>query len=81
MATEITTEWNSKYDTNPHAKLVEFRYVVDVLAVHVTNAHLRGSDITGYFEGADISTPFDSYADRQRVQVKAGWFGMKPKSS
>ena len=81
MATEITTEWNSKYDTNPYAKPVELRYVVDVLAVHVTNAHLRGSDISGVFEVADVPKPFDSYADKPRVQVKVGWFGMKPKTS
>ena len=81
MATEITTEWNSKYDTNPYAKPVELRYVVDVLAVRVTNAHLRGSDISGFFEVADVPKPFDSYADKPRVQVKVGWFGMKPKTT
>ncbi|MEY4566322.1 MAG: hypothetical protein RLY14_1292 [Planctomycetota bacterium] len=81
MVTEITTEWNSKYDTNLNAVPVEHRQVMDVLVVHVTNAHLRGSDFSGYFEVADVPTPFDSYADKQRVQVKVGWFGMKPKSS
>jgi hypothetical protein len=81
MVTEITTDWNSKYDTNAHAVPVEHRHVVDVLAVHVTNAHLRGSDFSGYFEVADVPKPFDSYADKQRVQVKVGWFGMKPKTT
>ena len=81
MATVITTEWNEKYNTNPHAQPVELRSVVDVLAVHVTDAHLRGSDFSGYFEVADVPKPFDSYADKQRVQVKVGWFGMKPKTT
>ena len=78
MASVITDEWDPKYNTNPRAIPVEFRHVVDVLAVRVVNARLRGSDLSGYFEVADVPKPFDSYADKQRVQVKVGWFGMKP---
>lgn len=81
MVMEITSVWNSKYDTNTNAAPVEYRLVVDVLAVRVTNAHLRGSDISGFFEVADVPKPFDSYADKPRVQVKVGWFGMKPKTT
>ncbi len=81
MVTEITTEWDDKYNKHPSVQPVEHRYVVDVLAVRVEKAHLRGSDFDGVFEVADVPKPFDSYADKPRVQVKVGWFGMKPKTT
>ena len=81
MVTEITTEWDDKYNKHPSAQPIEHRYVVDVLAVRVQKAHLRGSDFDGVFEVADVPKPFDSYADKPRVQVKVGWFGMKPKTT
>lgn len=81
MVTEITTEWDDKYNKHTNAEPVEHRYVVDVLAVRVQKAHLRGSDFDGVFEVADVPKPFDSYADKPRVQVKVGWFGMKPKTT
>jgi len=82
MLTEITTEWNHKYDTHPSAKPdVQLRQVVDVLAIRITNGHLRGSDFDGVFEVAETSDPFDVFAGKQRVEVKVGWFGMKPKTT
>lgn len=81
MVTEITTEWDEKFNKNASAQPVEHRYVVDVLAVRVQKAHLRGSDFDGVLEVADVPKPFDSYADKPRVQVKVGWFGMKPKTT
>ena len=30
---------------------------------------------------ADVPKPFDSFAYKQRLQVKVGWLGIKPRSS
>lgn len=82
MLIEISNEWNHKYDTYPSAKPdVQLRHVVDVLAIRITNGHLRGSDFDGVFEVAEVPRPFDLYAGKHRVEVKVGWFGMKPKST
>ncbi len=82
MLTEITTEWNERYNTHLAAKPeAHLRHVVDVLAIRITNGHLRGSDFDGVFELADVPKPFDVYAGKHRVEVKVGWFGMKPKST
>ena len=82
MLTDITTEWNNKFDTHPSAKPDgKLRHVVDVLAIRITNGHLRGSNFDGIFELADVPKPFDVFAGKHRVEVKVGWFGMKPKSA
>lgn len=81
MVTEITSEWEKKYDTNARAQPSELRIVDSGLVVRVQKAHLRGSDINGVFEVADVSKPFSIHEGMLRVEVKAGWFGMKPKTS
>ena len=82
MLVDITTEWNHRYDQNNNAKPnTKGRYVVDVLAIRIKNGHLRGSNFDGIFELADIPKPFDIRSAELRVQVKVGWFGMKPKTS
>ena len=83
MLIDITTEWNHKYDTHASAKPEpgQERRVEDVLAIRITNGHLRGSDFDGVFELADIPKPFDVFSGKHRVEVKVGWFGMKPKGT
>ena len=81
MVTEITSEWDDKYNRNENAQPVEYRHVVDVLAVRVQSAHLRGSDFSGVFEVAEVPKPFDVFDGKHRIQVKVGWFGMKPKTT
>ena len=82
MLSEITTDWNHKYDTQSGAKPdAQLRHVVDVLAIRITNGRLRGSDFDGVFELADVPKPFGLYAGALRVEVKVGWFGMKPKTT
>ncbi len=82
MLTEITTEWNDRYNTHTGAKPDgQLRDVVNALAIRITNGHLRGSDFDGVFEVADATDPFDVFAGKQRVEVKVGWFGMKPKTT
>lgn len=83
MLIDITEEWNHKYDTHSSAKPEpgQERRVVDVLAIRITNGHLRGSNFDGVFELANVQQPFDVVDSKHRVQVKVGWFGMKPKKS
>jgi len=79
--TEITTEWNHRYDTHKSAVVVEYREVADVLAIRVHSAYLRESDLTDVFEVADSDKPFDIKNGELRVEVKVAWFGMKPKTT
>jgi hypothetical protein len=85
MLTEITTEWNHKYDTHTSAKPEpgQERRAEHVLAIRITNGHLRGSDFDGVFELANVQQPFDNHGKngQLRVEVKVGWFGMKPKTT
>ena len=77
--TQITSDWNRRYDTYTGA--VEYREVANVLAIKVHDAHLRGSDLTDVFEVADSDKPFDIKNGELRVEVKVGWFGMRPKKT
>jgi len=79
--TEITTDWNHRFDTNKSAAVVEYRKVTKALAIRVHAAHLRGSDFTDVFEVADSDRPFGIKKGELTVEVKVGWFGMKPKKS
>jgi hypothetical protein len=82
MLEDITIKWDRKFDNHSNAKPEpEERYVVDVLAIRMKNGHLRGSDFDGVFELADTPKPFDVRSAELRVEVKVGWFGMKPKTS
>ena len=82
MLIEITEEWDDRYNTHAHAQPDgQLRHVVDVLAIRIADGHLRGSDFSGVFEVAEVPQPFDVYDGKHRVQVKVGWFGMKPKTS
>jgi hypothetical protein len=82
MLKEITTEWNDRYNTNPSAQPdAAQRHVVDVLAIRIVDGHLRGSSFDGIFEVADIPQPFSVHTGNLRIEVKVGWFGMKPKTT
>lgn len=82
MLTDITDDWNDRYNTNSNALPDgQLRHVVDVLAIRISDGHLRGSNFSGVFEVADVPQPFDLFDGKHRVQVKVGWFGMKPKTS
>jgi hypothetical protein len=79
--TEIVEEWDKRYDTYKTATAVEYREVSNALVIRVINAQLRGADLTDIFEVADVDQPFDIKESVLRVEVKVGWFGMKPKTT
>jgi hypothetical protein len=81
MTTQITDEWNDRYNTHSNAHPVEHRAVTNALVVKVETAHLRGSDFSGVFEVAAVPKPFSIHDGQLRVQVQVGWFGMKPKTT
>ena len=77
MTSEYNTDWSSVPDTNPNAKPTAYRQVKHVLAVLVHEGFLRGSKFNDcYFEVADSKEPFDTFAGKTRVEVKALWFGI-----
>jgi hypothetical protein len=49
--------------------------------VRIVNGYLRGSTFDGIFEVAEVPQPLSLHAGVLRVEVKVGWFGMKPKTS
>lgn len=78
MPTPINSDWDGIPHTYSSAVPVSSRHAVDVLAIRVTQAHLRGSFFDGVCELADVPQPFDLHAGKLRVQVKVAWFGVKP---
>lgn len=73
-------DWSDVTDTNPHAKVTTFRHVVDVMAICVKDANVRGATVSGWFEVADVENPF-TYEDQSlTVQVKCHWYGLRPRA-
>ena len=81
MPTEITDQWNRKYDIDPNAGPTEHRVVANSLAIRITKGPLRTSEFDGIFELADVPKPFELHDGKLRVEVMVGWFGMKPKTT
>lgn len=82
MLPQISTVWNDAYNTNPNAKPDAVgRHVEDVLAIRIVDGHFRGSNFDGIFEVADVPQPFSVHTGSIRIEVKVGWFGMKPKTT
>ena len=79
--TDLTKDWSNIPNTHNSAAPVEWRDVVDVPAVRITNGHLRGSNFDGIFELANGPLPLDLFHGKIRIEVKVGWFGRRPKST
>lgn len=79
--TQITEQWDHRYDTNANAESVEQRHAKSVLAIRIEHGHLRGSDFAGVFELAEVPDPFNVHSGELRVECKVAWFGMKPKTT
>jgi hypothetical protein len=79
--TQITEQWDHRYDTNANAESVEQRHAESVLAIRIEHGHLRGSDFAGIFELAEVPDPFNVHSGELRVECKVAWFGMKPKNT
>ena len=76
--TELTKDWSKTPNTHDVATPVEWRDVVDVSAVRITNGPLRGSNFDGVFELANVPLPVSLFQGKLRVEVKVGWFGRRP---
>lgn len=46
--TNITTDWDDRYNTNLYAEPTEWRHVETVLAIHIVSGHLRGLNRPGF---------------------------------
>jgi hypothetical protein len=79
--TELTKDWANTPNTHDSAAPVEWRDVVDVSAVRITNGHLRGSNFDGIFELANVQLPLNLLNGKLKVEVKVGWFGRRPLKS
>ena len=82
--TEIThnSDWTGIRSTSKLAKPVSYRSVENRLVVKVEQSFFRGSHFKNcFFEVSDKKEPIDTYAGKQRIQVKVLWFGRKPKTT
>lgn len=75
------TNWNNIPNTHADARPVEYRRVLDVLAIRIVEGAFRNAEVAGVFEIADIAEPFDIHDGNLRVQVKCCWFERKPPTS
>ncbi len=81
MPIELTTDWTDIPNTRAGAKPTSKRYALDVLAVRVVGASLRGSTFDGVFEVADVQVPINKLRNELKVEVKVGWFGARPRKT
>lgn len=79
--TEITTKWDSKYNTNSDAKVTGYRRAKNVTAIEIKNGFYRGSEVNGIFEVANPEDPIKERNGKLKVEVLCGWFGMKPRTT
>jgi hypothetical protein len=81
MTSELNTDWTGVKKTDPNAKVVRHRKVLDTLAIRVKKAELRLSTLNDVFEVADIPKPFTIDDGVLTVQVKCLWDDRKPKKT
>ena len=79
--TNITNDWDTRYNTNAFAKITAVRKVKNVTAIEIQNGFSRGSEINGIFEVAKPSDPVKGKRGKLKVEVLCGWFGMKPRTT
>jgi hypothetical protein len=82
MATRIGTNWEGIPHTRATANIVELRKVEGVRVVRIDNGSFRNASVSGYFElaAADTRMKVDKSGNRT-IEVKLGWFGVKPPTS
>lgn len=78
---EINTDWTGIRNSDAKAKIKDYRKVLDVLAIQVENASIREAEVTGLFELANTTQPFDVKDGELRVEVKCLWYERKPKTT
>ena len=81
MDSKPNTDWTGVRNTNPNAKVVQHRKVLDTLVVQVKKAELRLATLNDVFEVADIPKPFSVDDGVLTVQVKCLWDDRKPKKT
>jgi hypothetical protein len=79
--TDITDDWDTRYNTNAFAVATEFRKVKNATVIKVKNGFYRGSEINGMFEVAKPEDPVKGKRGKLKVEVLCGWFGMKPRTT
>ena len=70
--------WSDVPHTDPKAKVVKRRRVVDVMAVRVEKASIRLATVSDWYEVADVANPFRIVDGKLTVEVKCHWYGLKP---
>jgi len=70
--------WENIPHTNSDAVVERYREVLDVLAICVDKASVRGAEVSGWFEVADCANPFTFERSSLTVEVKCHWYGLKP---
>jgi hypothetical protein len=70
--------WSDVINTNEHATVQGYRSVMDVMALCVKKANIRNATVGGWFEIADVESPFTYEDGSLTVQVKCHWYGLQP---
>jgi hypothetical protein len=81
MTNSLNTNWDNIPHTNSNAQQKSERRVVDVLAIRVESASIRGATVSGIFELADNPQPITIYNGDLRAEVKCFWYNRKPTST
>lgn len=74
------TDWTNVPQQSKKATVRRTRLVENASVVHVGQAFIRGSTVSGCFKlakGADIK----AHKDKKRIEVECLWFGCKPKTT
>lgn len=79
--TDISSNWDGKYNTYTGATVSAHRKVKNVTAIEIVNGFYRGSEINGIFEVANTEDPVKEKNGELKVEVMCGWFGMKPRTT
>jgi len=72
--------WSDVINTNECATVQGHRSVIDVMALCVEKANIRNATVSGWFEIADVESPFIYEDGSLIVQVKCHWYGLQPKA-
>jgi hypothetical protein len=80
MATEPSTDWKTIPHTHPKAVVIEQKPVARVDVVHLTDASIRSSTVSGVFL-VDGSPEIIMWRGRPRIRVQCLWFGRKPRTT
>jgi hypothetical protein len=77
MPTEPKTDWTDVPDLDEHAVVIGHKHVRDANVVHLLNASIRSSVVSGIFL-VDGDPEIFMWRGKPRILVQCLWYGRKP---